>query len=438
MKELQDNGSTISIAQAIEKIKQESGKTFRLEKINLAEIERLTGISRSRLRTLQKNGFQDKETAHKGTKHKNTKLTGFTELIDTLLQSGTSNSNVIYDHLKDEGFTGGKTIVKEYIAAHRYLMPAKRQQVDPQGNRGRRYTSDPGECFQMDWGFVKVLDSEGIESQAACFAMICHHCAVRYIEFFPNASQENLFIGMIHAFSYLGVPQTVLTDNMKSVVIRRDSLGCPLWQKDYEAFMKEIGFETKLCKPRHPFTKGAVERLVRFVKDNFLQSRTFHNLTDLNRQALDWCNTQNGLYRKASAGIPEKIHAEHCADNLGVLTVSDTVMRWLCPLRKISFDGFVSFEGRRYGVPYSYTGKTVHVKRDGDTLYIYSENLKSLLTKHSVTWERTDNFCEHQYEAFPQPEEQPTMPVKTQIRQIFKPQSSLSFEKFNFDVEDDD
>ena len=33
--------------------------------------------------------------------------------------------------------------------------------------------------------------------------------------------------------------------------------------------MKNLGFETKLCKPRHPFTKGKVERLVRFVKDNF-------------------------------------------------------------------------------------------------------------------------------------------------------------------------
>ena len=47
-----------------------------------------------------------------------------------------------------------------------------------------------------------------------------------------------------------------------------------------------IGFDTKLCKPRHPFTKGAVERLVRFVKENFLAGRIFTELTDLNYDAL--------------------------------------------------------------------------------------------------------------------------------------------------------
>ena len=44
-------------------------------------------------------------------------------------------------------------------------------------------------------------------------------------------------------------------DQMKSVVLHRDFEGLPVWQKDYESFMKTVGFQTKLCKPRHPFTK---------------------------------------------------------------------------------------------------------------------------------------------------------------------------------------
>ena len=75
----------------------------------------------------------------------------------------------------------------------------------------------------MDWGFVNVETEDGSTYKAACFAMICHYCGKRYIEFFPNARQENLFIGMIHAFLYMGIPQYVLTDNMRSVVNGRDS-----------------------------------------------------------------------------------------------------------------------------------------------------------------------------------------------------------------------
>ena len=86
--------------------------------------------------------------------------------------------------------------------------------------------------------------------------------------------------------------------------MRRDMDGHPIWQKDYENFMKTVGFETKLCKPRHPFTKGKVERLVRFVKDYFLVDRVFSNITDLNRQALDWCNYQNNIYHRATDTNP--------------------------------------------------------------------------------------------------------------------------------------
>ena len=69
-------------------------------------------------------------------------------------------------------------------------------------------------------------------------------------------------------------------------------------------------------------------------------------------------------------------------------------------------------------MPYSYTGATARVSRNGDTLYICSADLCTLLTTHDVTWSRRDSFCDGQYEESIQPEEYPTMPVKTQILQI--------------------
>lgn len=184
--------------------------------------------------------------------------------------------------------------------------------------------------------------------------MVCHHCGQRYVEFFPNAKQENLFIGMIHAFQWMGVPEYVLTDNMKSVVLHRDLDGNPVWQPDYEAFICTVGFKTKLCKPRHPFTKGKVERLIRFVKENFLVDRMFYNLTDLNRQALEWCDRQNNIFHKAGFGIPQEMHFSACAEHVHKLEDSLALRYYLCPVRKITFDGFVNYEGRRFGVPYRY------------------------------------------------------------------------------------
>ena len=53
-----------------------------------------------------------------------------------------------------------------------------------------------------------------------------------------------------------------------------------------------------------------------------------------------------------------------------------TLLCYLCPERKISFDGFVNYEGRRFGVPFSYRGSTARIMRKDDMIYIYSADLK--------------------------------------------------------------
>ena len=62
----------------------------------------------------------------------------------------------------------------------------------------------------------------------------------------------------------------------------------------------------------------------------------------------------------------------------------EAVRFYICPERKISFDGFVNYEGSRYGVPYSYPGATARVARSGDLLRIYSADLKVLLATHAA------------------------------------------------------
>lgn len=426
------NDLTEILTQAFDELKQIHGDKFDIEKVNLAELERMTGITRSRLRTLQKNGFVVKPHGLSGRKAAVTVLTGYTGVIDDLLRRNITNAVVCFERITEQGYTGSLTTVRRYIEEHQELIPPKRQIVSPQGNRGRRYRTSPGEAYQMDWGFVKVTNENGTSYRAALFAMICHHCGKCYIEFFPNAKQENLFIGMLHAFYLMGVPEYVLTDNMKSVVIKRDPDGNPIWQHDYEEFMNVVGFKTKLCKPRHPFTKGKVERLIRFVKDNFLADRIFGTITGLNFDALDWSQKQNGRYHRAVDCVPDDKHHMLCMTKTGELLQTKELAYYLCPERKISFDGFINYEGRRFGVPYWYKKKTCRIRRKEYAITIYSDDLESILTTYDVTWSRYDRYCEDQY-VKELPEEYPSMPVKTEMFQIESKPQDPGFEKFNFE-----
>ena len=408
-------------------------KGFNPKAVNLSEFCRQTGFTRSKARTLQKKGFKAGPHGNTGRKADNTIIAPYADALNNLLRAGVTNSSVCMERIQENGYTGGLTTVKTYIAAHLHLVPADRRLRKPEpASRGMRYSTAPGEVYQMDWGFVDVSDWKGGVYRIACFACVCHHCGTCYVEFFPNARQENLFIGMIHAFLVLGIPNTVLTDNMKSVVIRRDSSGQPVWHTDYAAFMECIGFKTKLCKPYHPYTKGKVERLIRFVKENFLAGRTFESITDLNVSALERCARQSNRWRRNLACVPAETHSKKCLPACKSLEQSAEVAMYLCPARKISFDGFVSYEGRRFGVPYWYEGKTVRVSREGSWLHIYSADMLTELSVHAVTWGRRDSECADQWLEYSGPEELPSTQVKTAIAQLEPPRKSDGFSKFDF------
>lgn len=259
-------------------LEEMAGEGFEPQACSLADFCRRTGLTRSRARTIRSHGFRVLPHGNSGRKAGTTVLAGHTGLVDDLLGRGVTNSQVICERLVGQGYRGGLTSVKVYVAAHMGLVPARRRAVAPQGSRRQRFVTGPGEAYQTDWGFVTVVGPGGAERKIACFAMACHHCGSPYVELLPNARQENLLIGMAHAFMAMGVPDEVPADNMKSVVVRRDLDGRPVWQRGYAEFMGCVGFRTRLCKPHHPLAKGKVERPDRFARDDFLAGRDFTDI----------------------------------------------------------------------------------------------------------------------------------------------------------------
>ena len=105
------------------------------------------------------------------------------------------------------------------------------------------------------------------------------------------------------------------------------------------------------------------------------------------------------------------------------------IKKYLCPIRCISFDGFVTYEGRRFGIPYSYVKHLCRVQRENFTLYVYDLELRKILITHDVTWSRKDSFCKDQF-VDEQPEEKPSVPIKISISQKEMPEVQLSLRHF--------
>lgn len=281
---------------------------------------------------------------------KPSKLDQFKPVIDKMLKNGIFNCVVILERLQQQGYSGGITIIKDYVKDKR---PARSSPAV------RRYETSPGKQAQMDWGITHYIDEHGIIHKTPVFVMILGSSRTKYVEFTKRCDFYSLLRCIVNAFEYFGgIPETVLTDRMKTVIDGSEA-GKPLWNKRFEDFAADMGFVPKVCRPRRPQTKGKVERLVDYVKDNFLPGRHFSNLEDLNRQALVWCQKADSKPH----GTTGKIPLEALKDEPLLPLPSKAVRnRYRWETRKVTRDGFVSFDGAKYGLPWQYSGREVRVR----------------------------------------------------------------------------
>ncbi len=248
------------------------------------------------------------------------------------------------------GYTGGITIIKDYVKPFR---PAKNAPAV------QRYETLPGKQAQMDWGITHYVDDEGSMHKTPVFVMILGYSRSKYVEFTKRCDFYSLSKCMVNAFEYYGgVPEVVLTDRMKTV-IHGSEAGQPVWNTRFGDFSADMGFVPKVCRARRPETKGKVERLVDYVKDNFMPGRKFKDLYDLNVQALAWCKKVDSKVHRSTGEIPLEALSRESLLPLPDKAVLDRY-RW--ETRKVTRDGFVSFDGAQYGLPWQYSGREVRVR----------------------------------------------------------------------------
>ena len=230
---------------------------------------------------------------------KPTKLDAYKQQVDQWLEEAPYSAVRILEKLKEQGFEGKYSIVKEYVRSRKMDLDEKATV---------RFETMPGKQGQTDWGFFEdhTVYEDGKWKKLYCFLLVLGYSRMRYIEFVTDMSTNTLIRCHQNAFRYFGgYPEEILYDNMKQVVVKRllkqeDST----LNRQFEDFAGFYGFKPILCRPYRGQTKGKVERTVQFVRDNFMVGIKYNSLADLNGQALAWCNKVNGKVHATTNEIP--------------------------------------------------------------------------------------------------------------------------------------
>ncbi len=187
------------------------------------------------------------------------KLDGFTEIIDQWLREDLGQrakqrhtAKRVFERLRDEhAFTGGYTIVKDYIREHRRRS---REMFVPLHH-------PPGHA-QADFGEATVVIG-GVERTAHFFAFDLPHSDAGFVRAYPAATAEAWVDGHVHAFAFFGgVPQSVLYDNDRCLVARILPDGTRKRATLFSGFLSHYLIRDRYGRPGKGNDKGAVEGLV--------------------------------------------------------------------------------------------------------------------------------------------------------------------------------
>jgi hypothetical protein len=182
----------------------------------------------------------------------------------------------------------------------------------------------------------------------------------------------------LRAFAYFGGwTETMLYDNMKQVRIDSETLN-PLFLD----FACHYGITLKTHQPRRPRTKGKVERMVDYIKDNFLNGRTFSDLPDLNTQGLHWLENVAHARVHATTGVQPAVLLEQERSHLIPLDQVAPYQLTLKDSRVVDASGFVRYRGSRYSVPPAHVGSTVLVEEGATQLWVRSGDL--IIAEHKL------------------------------------------------------
>lgn len=183
----------------------------------------------------------------------------------------------IFKYIKGLGYDGGETILKAYVREIR-PKPARRPAL--------RFETAAGEQAQVDLSPYEVVLG-GVLTPIVCFSFVLAWSRWRYFFFVRHADRFTIMLGHRLAFEELGgVPNTILYDRMKQVVIAVLD-GEQVLQDDFARFVAHYGFQARVLEAGYKEGKGKVERPFQEV-EAFLRHRTFHSLDDLNEQAAAW------------------------------------------------------------------------------------------------------------------------------------------------------
>lgn len=385
-------------------------------KINKSKLARDMGVDR---RTIDKylEGYEQKTT-----RQRSSKIDDYYEIISLLLSKESNQrfyyKRVLWQYLKDNhGLECAASTFRAYISG----KPEFQSYFDSEDKKKSlkeviRFETPPAEQAQLDWKEnISYITKDGEILYVNVCVFLLAHSRFRTFHLSISKSQSVLLSFLTESFEAIGgVPKTLVTDNMKTVMDepRTDCQKGKLNQRFYQ-FAKDMGFEVKPCIAGRPNTKAKIEAPMKILDEIHAYNGQF-DYEELHQFVQKLCNRINHSYHQGTGKIPilalkkekdllsplpnERIRDSYKIDHT---------------LVKVNPSNMITYKSNQYSVPAGYIGKTVGLQVYDNHIFVYYNT--DLIVQHPISQLKINYKQEHYVETLAR-----GLPHTTNIEELAK------------------
>ena len=311
---------------------------------------------------------------------RSSRLDPFKARVVRLLESHPYSAQQIFQRLREAGFDGGFTIVKDYV---RTVRPVRREAF-------LKLSFAPGECAQVDWGEFGSIGVGSTRRRLSFFVMVLCYSRLMYVEFTVSQTMEHFLAAHEHAFAaFQGCPARLMIDNLKSAVLTRVVGEAPVFNARFADFARHWGFDITACNLAKGNEKGRVENGVGYIKKNFLNGLDFLDFSAVNPAAQVWLATIANV----------RIHGQTHQRPMDLFKEEQSRLQPLNPMpydvgsiksQRASKQFRVALDTNHYSAPAEYASQPLTVKAYPDRVCIYHQD--KLVARHVRQFDRHQDY----------------------------------------------
>lgn len=283
----------------------------------------------------------------------------------------------IYEELKKLGYTGSLSSV------HRFLQHEKKTK-EINSKRTSRFETEPGKQMQYDWA-EWYLPVGNKKIKIYVHGLVLGFSRKKYYTYSLSISTKDIIRAVVSGIDFFqGFAKELLIDNPKQMIISHKE-EVIRYNDEFLRFLGLYGINSTPCVPRRARTKGKVERPFFYIKEHLLRGLKLDDISELDAIIKDFTETYN-LREHSTLKRPPNDMFEEEKEYLIKIPAIEPRMLFNMDLRKVTSDGYVSWDGTLYPVPLKYClqnlliepvmGKLVKIYNEkGEFIAEYNKNI---------------------------------------------------------------